>query len=546
MDGPFWRERLDTVLNTTIPSQHVQLVEYGILDFARSCRSRCRRSASRAGTTACRPRCSGTPTSASGSRRRAMRSATAATRTIEAQIDAIVDDLERAQAPDGYLNCWYLGREPDKRWTNLRDRHELYCAGHMLEGAIAYYQATGRRKLLDIMLRYVDHIATVLRAGRGPEARLLRPPGDRAGAGQALSPDSATGSTSTSPPISSTSAGAAAALFRRRGGGARRRSRRSTGSRPTNTASRTSRSASRTRSSATPCARCTSTPPWPTSPPSLDDEALKRACEVLWNDVTSKRMYVTAGLGPSASNEGFTDGLRPAERHRLCRDLRLGGADLLGAAHAQPRLRRHVCRRHGAGALQRRALRPLARRHALFLREPARERRHAHALGMAHLPVLHDERVAAGRLGRRLFLFDRRRRDRRPSLWRQHREARSRRDARSRSARRPTIPGRARSGIAVDPESPATFALKLRIPGWATSATMRRQRRAGRYVAKRTSGYVEIRANGRPGDAVELDLPMPAERLYAHPGRASDVGRVAIRAGRSSTAPSRPTTATTR
>jgi DUF1680 family protein len=86
--------------------------------------------------------------------------------TIEAQIDEITERLARAQLPDGYLNCWYIGREPEKRWTNLRDNHELYCAGHMLEGAIAYFSVTGRRRLLDLMLRYVDHIALVFGPGK--------------------------------------------------------------------------------------------------------------------------------------------------------------------------------------------------------------------------------------------------------------------------------------------------------------------------------------------------------------------------------------------
>src|SRR4029453_15451493 len=44
---------------------------------------------------------------------------------IERKIEKIIDDLEKAQAPDGYLNCWYLQREPENRWTNLRDNHEL-------------------------------------------------------------------------------------------------------------------------------------------------------------------------------------------------------------------------------------------------------------------------------------------------------------------------------------------------------------------------------------------------------------------------------------
>ena len=108
---------------------------------------------------------------------------------IEAKIDAIVDDLARAQSPDGYLNCWYNGREPEKRWTNLRDNHELYNAGHLLEGAIAYFRATGRRKMLDVMERYVDHIAAMFGRGPGQKRGYPRPSGDRARAGQALPPD---------------------------------------------------------------------------------------------------------------------------------------------------------------------------------------------------------------------------------------------------------------------------------------------------------------------------------------------------------------------
>jgi DUF1680 family protein len=84
--------------------------------------------------------------------------------------------------------------------------------------------------------------------------------------------------------------------------------------------------------------------------------------------------------------------------------------------------------------------------------------------------------------------------------------------------------------IAVDPDSPATFALKLRIPGWASGETMRVN---GEPVdtTSRTNGYVALRRTWKPGDVVEIDLPMPAERLYAHPDVRADVGRVAIRRG---------------
>ncbi len=77
---------------------------------------------------------------------------------FERQVDEVVDLIEQAQQPDGYLNIFYTAVEPENRWSNLRDRHELYDAGHLIEAAVAYYQATGKRKLLDVLCRYADHI----------------------------------------------------------------------------------------------------------------------------------------------------------------------------------------------------------------------------------------------------------------------------------------------------------------------------------------------------------------------------------------------------
>ena len=57
---------------------------------------------------------------------------------LEKQLDDIIAMLAAAQQPDGYLNSYYTVKEPGKRWTNLRDCHELYCAGHMFEAAVAH------------------------------------------------------------------------------------------------------------------------------------------------------------------------------------------------------------------------------------------------------------------------------------------------------------------------------------------------------------------------------------------------------------------------
>jgi hypothetical protein len=85
---------------------------------------------------------------------------------LEALVASLADRIVSAQQPDGYLNTHFIVTQPEMRWKNLRDWHELYCAGHLMEGAVAHYQATGQRKLLDALNRYADHIAATL--GREP------------------------------------------------------------------------------------------------------------------------------------------------------------------------------------------------------------------------------------------------------------------------------------------------------------------------------------------------------------------------------------------
>ncbi|MFS0723194.1 glycoside hydrolase family 127 protein [Paenibacillus sp. 1P07SE] len=85
---------------------------------------------------------------------------------LERRADETIDLIAEAQQPDGYLNTFYTVKEPGNRWTNLLDCHEMYCAGHMIEAAVAYYEATGKRKLLEVVCRFADHIDE--RFGPGP------------------------------------------------------------------------------------------------------------------------------------------------------------------------------------------------------------------------------------------------------------------------------------------------------------------------------------------------------------------------------------------
>jgi len=80
---------------------------------------------------------------------------------LNADLDAIIAQYARLQHPSGYVNSYFQGIDPSKRWTNLRDAHELYCAGHLIEAAVAHFEATGKRSLLDIVTRLADHIASM-------------------------------------------------------------------------------------------------------------------------------------------------------------------------------------------------------------------------------------------------------------------------------------------------------------------------------------------------------------------------------------------------
>ncbi len=88
---------------------------------------------------------------------------------LEEYVDGVIDKIAAAQWEDGYLYTFYSlpERQPEKRWTDVRNKHELYCAGHFFEAAVAYYQATGKRKILEVAIRLADYIDSVF----GPDKK---------------------------------------------------------------------------------------------------------------------------------------------------------------------------------------------------------------------------------------------------------------------------------------------------------------------------------------------------------------------------------------
>ncbi|HJQ29854.1 MAG TPA: beta-L-arabinofuranosidase domain-containing protein, partial [Rubrobacter sp.] len=79
-------------------------------------------------------------------------------------VDAAITEVEDAQQPDGYLNTYFTFERASERWTDF-DLHEMYCAGHLFQAAVAHFYATGSERLLRVAVRFADHICDVF----GPE-----------------------------------------------------------------------------------------------------------------------------------------------------------------------------------------------------------------------------------------------------------------------------------------------------------------------------------------------------------------------------------------
>jgi DUF1680 family protein len=85
---------------------------------------------------------------------------------LDALLDEVIAKIAGAQQPDGYLNVYFTVVKPQDRLKHLSWSHELYCAGHLMEAAVAHHAATGKRSLLDVMIRYADYIDSVFGPGK--------------------------------------------------------------------------------------------------------------------------------------------------------------------------------------------------------------------------------------------------------------------------------------------------------------------------------------------------------------------------------------------
>lgn len=90
---------------------------------------------------------------------------------LDKKLDEMIALIASVQEQDGYINTWFQVTRPQDKWKNLRDWHELYCAGHMIEAAVAHKLATGKDNFLNVALKFADLIETKY----GPQGTLGYP-----------------------------------------------------------------------------------------------------------------------------------------------------------------------------------------------------------------------------------------------------------------------------------------------------------------------------------------------------------------------------------
>ena len=448
-------------------------------------------------------------------------------KNLEELIDGNVAKIAAAQRPDGYFNTYFQRHAPDQTWSNLRDWHELYCAGHMIEGAVAYAAATGKRELLDVMCRYVDHIDKQF----GPEpgkrrgycgheeielalVKLARFTGNDRYMQLARYFIDERGRQPHYFDIEAVKRGDDPQAFYHRDYNYNQ------SHVPVREQDKVVGHAVRAMYLYSAMADLAAED---------KDQALHDACLRLWTDLTTKRLYVTGGLGPSWTNEGFTkDYDLPNETAyaETCAAIGLVfWAHRLTLATGESRFADVMERALYNGALTGLSLTG----DRFFYENPLASR------GSVERWIWHRCPCCPANIARLVASLGQYVASATDSELSVHLYAKSSLTASVGGVpvmlhQDTTFPWDGDVAISVDPAKAKTFALRLRIPDWCPSATASVN---GESVATTTRdrGYLRIERTWQPGDKVRLHLAMPARRLYARPELVHDVGRTALQRG---------------
>ena len=447
---------------------------------------------------------------------------------LEALADKEIAHIVSAQELSGYLNSHFQTIQPEMKWKNLRDWHEMYCAGHMIEGAVAYFQATGKRILLDAMCRYADHIGTVFGPNPGqkrgycghPEIelaliKLACATGEQRYMDLAKYMIDERGQQPHYYDIEAKERGDDPAKFWFK-------------NYEYNQAHKPIREQDQAVGHAVRAMYLFSAVA--DLADEYDDVSLLRASERIFDAMTAKRMYLTGGIGPSHSNEGFTRDYDLPDESAYAETCAAIGLVLWSSRMLQF---------NGDGkymdvlerALYNGTLSGVSLDGSHFYYEnPLASLGHHHRVPWFLCPCCPPNvaRTIASVAG---YFYSTNADGAWVHLYGQSEAKLEIGDWGLGLQQETQYPWDGNVKIALSLDAPKSFKLRLRIPSWCDQWSVKINQSAIPNLQSPVSGYLTIEREWRNGDVIELDLRMPVQAVYAHPSVRQMQGRVALQRG---------------
>ena len=447
---------------------------------------------------------------------------------MEEKADRLIDLLAKLQQPDGYLDSWYIRMQPGKRWTNLRDCHEMYNIGHLLEGAVAYYQATGKRKLLDIMIKYLHYVDAIFGVEEGKRrgypgheeielalVKLYRVTGERRWLDLSAYFINERGQKPHYFELEAKERGETVNLT------ASYTHEYNQSHLPVREQEKVVGHAVRAMYLYCGMADVAM---------ETGDNSLREALDKLWDDLTSKRLYITGGMGPSKDNEGFTE------------DYDLPNATAYAETCATIGLAFWAHRMLGFGpdiryadvmerAIYNGALSGLSQDGSRFFYENPLESDGTHNRWEWHRCPCCPPNISRLVASIGTYIYSCAEDAVAVNLYCQSTGSFELCGGKVVISQETDYPWKGKVGITIANEGAGEFALAARIPGWAADTTAKLNGEEINITENSVNGYLVIKRVWGNSDILELDIPLKVRKLYSHPEIKQDVNRVALTRG---------------